>query len=220
MTDVTDYDCARLCEAIYAYPGDAPVTWDYFDEGEDDGVCWAVKRAGDTDVIVFRGSTTPQDWLRDFEAIAAPVDAGIGPVHVGFARGLFGIAGQVAARTPKAVIVTGHSLGAGRASIFAGCLKLVGIKPASRVVFGEPRPGFKQLGEFLSDVPGRSYRNADGQHHDLITDVPFSGWAFPYVHPTPLIDVNAPPPDNDPWGIFSFHHVGLYVQALSKRTVQ
>jgi len=41
---ITDRDIAALCAGIYAYPGAAPVVWDYFDQGDDDGVCWALKR--------------------------------------------------------------------------------------------------------------------------------------------------------------------------------
>ena len=37
-----------------------------------------------------------------------------------------------------------------------------------------------------------------------------------YVHPTPLVDVSAPPPPDDEWGIFGYHHMQLYTQAVAR----
>jgi hypothetical protein len=46
-------------------------------------------------------------------------------------------------------------------------------------------------------VRSRSYRNANGRAHDLVTDVPFTSWIEDYVHPTPLVPICAPPSDAD-----------------------
>jgi hypothetical protein len=216
---ILDRDIAALCCGIYAYDGGPTVAWDYFDRGEDDGVCWAVKRVRDVNVIVFRGSTTLEDWKRDAEAFADPFDDDdIGPVHPGFNQGLLKVASEADAHGfLRNFIVTGHSLGAGRASIFTGYVTWNKKPPLSRVVFGEPRPGFQQLADVIKDVPGRSYRNGsgDGLHYDLVTGVPFSCWPELYVHPTRLTDVTAPPAPDDTWGPFSWHHMQLYVSALT-----
>jgi hypothetical protein len=93
-----------------------------------------------------------------------------------------------------------------------------GQRVTSRVVFGEPRPGFKSLADVIKSVPGRSYRNGDGAAFDVVTGVPFSFSFEPYVHPTRLIDVCARPAPNDPWGFAAWHHVQLYQQALKEKT--
>ena|SRR5437899_85560 len=86
---ITDTDIAELCVGIYAYPGSPPVTWDRFDDGEDsDQICWGIKVVDGCDVLVFRGSTTFEDWRRDFDAWANPFGhSKIGPVHPGFLLG-------------------------------------------------------------------------------------------------------------------------------------
>ena len=59
----TDTDIVALCAAVYEDAGAPVVVWDHYDLGLDDGVVWALKRLPDCDVVVFRGSTTFQDWL-------------------------------------------------------------------------------------------------------------------------------------------------------------
>jgi hypothetical protein len=179
------------------------------------------------DVIVFRGSTTLQDWLRDAEAVANPVEsAGLGPVHPGFNAGLTAVWQELMARraagqlSPR-VVVTGHSLGAARATLMTGYLVQGGAAPIARYVFGEPRPGFARLAEIIKDVPAFSYRNGDNAEDpsgfDLVTSVPFRFFPELYVHPSPLIDVRADPPATDEWGVFRWHHIQLYCDALAKQ---
>lgn len=225
---VTDKDCADLMMGIYAYSGVAPVDWDHYDAGADDGVCYGVKLIGGTPVIAFRGSTTPEDWLRDFDCVALPFnDAdGLGPVHPGFYLGLSRVLGEVRdflSRFPSAAhmghpngpVITGHSLGAGRATLFAGLLKLSGVLPQRRVCFGEPKAGFAQLGAVIGDVTSVSYCAGDVAGHDLVTDVPFSFPPEAYVHPATLTSLVVTPPANDPWGIFRYHHMAGYQAALA-----
>ena len=63
-----DLALAQLCARLYATtaPGDWRRIWLPED---DDGVCVALAHIGDWDVVVDRGSTTLQDWLRDFQAL-------------------------------------------------------------------------------------------------------------------------------------------------------
>ena len=211
---ITDRDVAALCAAVYGtYPG-YTATWDHFDAGADDGVCWALKRTDAADIIVHRGSVILQDWVRDLDAEAT--DTPLGPVHTGFYAGMVQMWGEARAliKSPR-VVVAGHSLGAARAGILAGLMTLDGMEPAARIVFGEPKPGFLKLAKIIEGIPGRSYRNGDQKHHDLVTDVPFSFPPFQYVHPTPIIPVTARPPADSfsSLGVFAWHHIELYAQA-------
>jgi hypothetical protein len=218
---ISDLTLAKLCESLYAYPGQQPETWAHYDDGAySDGVCWAVKEIEDCSIVVLRGSTTAEDWRRDFQAFANPFHHDdLGPVHPGFLSGMRTVARELTATVPfsNKIILTGHSLGAARASILTGLLAL-GRRDGviARVVFGEPRPGFQPLADLIKDVPGRSYRNVANGTHDLVTDVPFSIPPEDYVHPTALIDVSAAPGADlaARWGPFALHHMGLYVQAL------
>jgi hypothetical protein len=221
-----DRDIAALCLGIYA--GTSAVAWNHFDSGEDsDQICWGVKVVDGCDIVVLRGSITFVDWQRDFDVWANPFGhAKIGPVHPGFLLGLDQVLQEYQAfrgSGTNKLVVAGHSLGAGRASILCGLAIVAGLVPAGRVVFGEPCPGFPPLAQLLSSIPdSRSYRNGKfGTFaHDLITDVPVNVGPLQYVHPTPLIDVEALPPPEDLWGVFSFHHMQLYAQALAQGSIR
>ena len=110
------------------------------------------------------------------EAIADPsAHQGLGPVHPGFFAGLPELWTRLKPRsTQKPCIVAGHSLGAARASLFTGLMVLDGKPPVRRLCFGEPRPGFPQAASIIANVRSRSYCNANGRAHDLVTDVPFT----------------------------------------------
>jgi Lipase (class 3) len=138
-------------------------------------------------------------------------------VHPGFLLGIDQVLQEYRGVARDSLFVAGHSLGAGRASILCGLAITSGLMPVGRVVFGEPRPGFQQLANVIAPIKeSRSYRNGKtgSFEHDLVTDVPYSIGLYQYVHPTPLMDVSALPPPVDPWGVFSYHHMQLYAQAL------
>lgn len=228
---IPDLTLAKLCQALYdssgqhVYLGQSE-DWAHYDDGtNDDGVVWAVKEIDEYSVLVFRGSVTLLDWRRDFQAFVDPFHHDdLGPVHPGFLSGMRTVQREIAVLVPvgRKIILTGHSLGAARASILTGLLRLSPERRpdvVARVVFGEPRPGFQQLAELVSQVGGSSYRNAADGRHDLVTDVPFAIPPEDYVHPTSLIDVSAAPDGGlvSRWGPFALHHVGLYVKALETR---
>lgn len=218
MIDPIDIACAELCAGIYDRPGYPDVIWDHVDVGDDDGVYWALKRLPGYDVVVLRGSVTARDWLRDFMAIANPLESSlIGPVHPGFMLGMVHVATEILPLLRQPLVITGHSLGAGRAAVLTALMVAGGVPPpVARVVFGEPKPGFVRLARLIEKVPGRSYRNGDDRHHDLVTDVPFSFPPQQYVHPTPVIEVCERPGNGlfDQLGVFAWHDSMLYLRAL------
>jgi hypothetical protein len=218
---ISDATLAALCASSYLDPAQAGIAWDHFDAGSSgDQVRWAIKRIGGDVALILPGSRTLGDWLRDLQAFANPFHHDdIGPVHPGFLSGMRTLERELGGMVAKSetLHIAGHSLGAGRAAILTGLLVIDGWEPAARVVFGEPKPGFAQLASIIKDVPGRSYRNVDGDHHDLVTDVPFSFPPEEFLHPSPVIPVCARPAAaafaQD--GIFAWHHMPLYQAALA-----
>ena len=139
----SDAVIASLCNGLYDYPGAAPIDWDHCEQpDEDNGICWGLKRLAAIDVVVLRGSTTPQDWVRDFEAVADPfTHFALGPVHPGFLAGMESAYRAMKPHLRADVMICGHSLGAARAAVLTGLMVHDGRAPRARVVFGEPRPG-------------------------------------------------------------------------------
>lgn len=215
----TDYQIADLLVKLYDFEAEPleSAGFDVFESGESDGgICWAGKRFEGLDVICLRGSKTFQDWARDAFAFTLPFDnKGLGPVHPGFKIGMDDCWAEIRSKTSGPWVVSGHSLGAGRAAILTGLMVLDGCAPLRRVVFGEPRPGFQQLADLVGVVPAVSYCNGSAAHaHDRVTDVPLELGIERYVHPTPLRYVSAPPAPGASSGLFSWHHMPLYREAV------
>lgn len=204
---LTDADLAELCAASYkpAYQ------WDNAWSAQDIHV--AHKLIEGIDVIVFRGSVDYIDWVRDFKGIPEKHPR-LGWCHDGFLDYMDLVFEEVMAVIGRDIIVTGHSLGAARASILAGLLVSHGSKLVARVVFGEPRPGFNQLATILrqSGAQLRSYRNGS----DPVTQVPELFGR--YVHPSPLIALHAEPQRHDDMDVLRYHDIDLYLSALRKET--
>lgn len=213
---VTDAALAQLTYDAYEYDGKPfPWTWQTTAAGVQAGIV----RTFAGDVIIFPGSRTLQDWQRDFFALpAASASSPMGSVHAGFYAGLPQFMQALQASGYKLTdefFVTGHSLGAARAPLFAGLLKMQGRTPTRVTCFAPPRPGMSTLAEFLAPLDVRLYRNADDHGHDYVTDVPVTlpPW-FAFQHVRPLIDITAPPKSHDGWGLFSYHHMELYLQGV------
>lgn len=217
MTGI-DAQLVDLCVALYA----GSDGFDHVDLGLDDGVAWGLKHLAEADAVILRGSVTVADWIHDGQAVSTVVPhyEALGPVHAGFAIGMPQMWGELAdmLRQTHPVWIGGHSLGAARACILAGMMLAEGIEPDACVRFGEPRPGFAPLAALLNraDMYQASYRNAGPWGHDYVTDVPFALGAFPYTHPIPLTDVDAPPTGElmQRFGLFAGHHASLYASAL------
>jgi hypothetical protein len=193
----------------------------------DSGICWAADLNDGVWDIYLRGSVTLLDWIRDLYAFTIPFSHAVaGPVHPGFAIGMDRMCYEMTSKTagllstsPVKRRIHGHSLGAGRARILIANLIEIGQPPIGGVCFGEPKAGFSQLGRYISSVPDqRSYRNNDGHHHDLVTDAPVTFGIEDYVHPVTLTDVCQAPDATvtAKYGIFGYHHMPLYMEALAK----
>jgi Lipase (class 3) len=205
---------STLCGLIYG-PTALIDGWDHIDLGADDGIYWATKKFDGYDVVVFRGSITLQDWIDDLRAL--PIPTRIGHVHAGFYTDMEKVWNEVKPMLTQPVVVTGHSLGAARASVLCGLMKADGVIPARRVVFGEPKPGLLDFAQFIKDIPGASYRNGDKMHHDYVTDVPLTMPPLQFVHALSVTVVTERPTGDifARMGIFAWHHIQLYEAALT-----
>jgi hypothetical protein len=127
--DPVHVEAARLCDAIYARPETPLESWN--GGGETNGVVWALKLAGRRAYVVFRGSLTLLDWLRDLVSIDPAYllkrvlhRDGFGAMWDGFTIGMDDAWAAIKAALDRLdvdeVIFTGHSLGADRASVAAG----------------------------------------------------------------------------------------------------
>ena len=209
---------ADLCVGIYAYPGFPVVTWDHFDPGLDDGVCWALKVVDGFKHVIFRGSSNLPDWLHDFDAWAMPIQhTVVGPVHPGAARGLDTVAGELCKIVSAGDWgVRGHSLGAMHASLTAAYMTVLLKPPADRIVFGEPKSGFKKACDLYRGFPGSSFCAGDTNGHDLVVNAVMTFWPEEYDRATPLVHTEVTPAPNDPWGLFRYHHMPGYRDAIYK----
>ncbi len=206
---LNDYEICQLLQAQY--------DGEQFDSTIDiSGVYVSVKQLPDCSVVMFRGSTTPLDFWRDFEGLMVR-DAYIGGVEQGFITGLRDVSAHLEWMFPedggRQAIFTGHSLGAARALLFAGLWQKYNHLEAINevVVFGAPRPGGQKLKDILAPVTIRSYKNA----HDPVTDVPIDlGLLEPYCEPAPFIMLDVPPAPDDDWGIVAPHRLQYYAQGV------
>jgi hypothetical protein len=212
---ITPALAVSLCSLIYKEVAAVDGVWDHFDLGLDDGVCWGLKKIAGYDVVVFRGSISAHDWFEDARAI--PMETRLGSVHRGFFAGMDHVWSEIKGISTQPVVLTGHSLGAARAAILCGLMVADKAPPASRIVFGEPKPGLLDFALKIKDVPAWSFRNGDALHHDLVTDLPLTPPPFQFVHPTPIIVITCAPSDGlfAQLGVFAWHHIALYQTAIA-----
>lgn len=183
-----------------------------------DGAYAAIKCVDGIDYLMFRGSITLKDWWDDFDDFALPAqDMMLGPVHPGAYAGVKSIKLQLDSLLPdgKRVVIVGHSLGAMHAAIYAGMRVTEKLSMDGLVMFGEPRSGGPQLSGILngSGIEIHSFRNANADGHDYVTDVARSlPPEFPYQHARdPLVDINSGPSAND-YLPLRYHHFSRYAK--------
>lgn len=114
--------------------------------------------------LVFRGTSTPQDWLTNGQAFLGAWDPG-GQVHTGFRDALLRewprIAGALR-QAPGPLFMTGHSLGGALATLAASLWP-----PHALYTFGSPRVG---TAAFADSLRCPTYRVVNNR--DAVTEVP------------------------------------------------
>jgi fermentation-respiration switch protein FrsA (DUF1100 family) len=184
-----------------------------------DGGANGIKVEDDGTVGVYvHGSENPQDWTEDFDHFALAVNhPKLGQIHPGFLSGALLIKSQIDAFAgSRPIAYYGHSYGAGRSSVLAGLRLTEGLPVARVVLFGEPMAGGPKLSEIVASVSVESYRNADANGHDFVTDVPFRFMPDNPYQPlkAPRVDCHHSPSPNDPWLLFKYHHLKNYCYAF------
>jgi hypothetical protein len=177
-----------------------------------EGVVFGVKSYADSTAVAFPGSETLLDWERDFQ-FEMIIDPDLDQVEKGFMTGMRAVLVLVLPLLPKdkAVLITGHSLGASRAHILAALLVSLGYNVVV-VTFGSPRPGGQKLKEILAPFPVRNYKN----NNDPVCGVPFTTPTEPYILPGNQVVINAQPIPCDPWLTMRDHHCQLYCVAIAR----
>ena len=214
---LSDIEIVQMCADIYS-DTQAPY-WNFYDCGPGDhDICYGIRREGDTDYVIFRGSKVFLDWFRDGDWWSRPtVDPRLGEIWPGFVVDMDAAWTEIQHHVGAKVVVGGHSLGAARASVLAGYMLVDGCKPLARICFGEPNTGFPKFCNFVSQVPGRTYKNFGDLGHDHVTDVPYNiPIIAPYGKPPTKLNVTATPggPEIEQLGFFSYHHINLYVKGM------
>lgn len=200
---------------LYAPIPTPPGTWDHLLPV--DGAYAAIKRVDGIDYVMLRGSVTILDWIEDFKDCALPFnDLVLGAVHPGAREGALQIRDQIDALIGDHVVFVGHSLGAMHAALLAGYRIATGKPVDALVMFGEPRTGGPMLSKILANTFVQSFRNADKDGHDIVTDVARSiPPMLPYQHvKDPLTDCWRSPDRFDPLMAFRYHHFRLYAAAM------
>lgn len=197
---------AQLCADIYGVRETG--YWHNYWEHEEVHV--GHYRAGESDVLVFRGSAEPLDFIRDAEGW--PVfHSQLGFLHAGFARHMDDVLAETREHLGDRVVITGHSLGGARARILAALRVVHGLPVDQVCTFGSPRPGFVNVSRIIqkSGMVHESYRN----RHDPVPLVP--GIMPLWEHPEPWIELNEAPAVNafDP---LRDHSSQLYAAGLKK----
>lgn len=201
----TDAEIVNLCAAIYDPLQNS--SWDHFWPSIG-GICAGIK----DNVLIFRGSITAQDWIRDLLAFPSPVKnhPEFGIIHAGFDEDMDEFFKEASQFLRDGARFGGHSLGAARAWLAAGRYILQGGSPAGITVFGSPKPGGLQFGQFLAPYKKSSYRNGK----DPVPAVPFWIGEEIAIEPIDFQQLNVEPTD---WseGLMAWHNIHLYQQGLN-----
>ena len=198
--------CAHASAAIYGTPQDpggvqgsqaalAPYGFTNFEfvtlHTVFQDVCAFVASSPDYNLLVFRGTKVPQDWMTDLACTPARFDwiftaaPALGEIHAGFGHclsdGLKEIVRILSARDQtKRLLVTGHSLGGALAALAPVCFSVMNtnIRPVGAIyTFGQPRIGLHGFCTTYSQMlANRLVRFVNKQ--DLVPRVPLRGWDY------------------------------------------
>ena len=204
---ITALQCVETCQALYSGSAfDRLFTFD--------SVVVGVQFMPDNqDLVVFRGSVTPEDWLRDADAVPSWDDT-LGYCHAGFLEGVHDVYQEIvgAVRPGASVTFTGHSLGGARARLVAALFAANALPVAQLVVFGSPRPAFRKVSDIINK-PGAMKHSSYRNRQDVVPTMP-PGW-IGYVHPDIAIAIDSGAPiDGELFEGPEDHHIALYVRAI------
>ena len=156
-----------------------------------DDVCAFVTSSPTYNLLVFRGTKIPQNWMTDLACTPARFDwiftaaPALGEIHAGFghclADGLKDIITDLSSRDQtKRLIVTGHSLGGALAALAPVCFAVMNtnIRPVSAIyTFGQPRIGLHNFcNTYAQMLTNKLVRFVNKQ--DLVPRVPLRGWDY------------------------------------------
>lgn len=154
-------------------------------------VCAFVVSSAEYNLLVFRGTKIPQDWMEDLACTPVRFDwvfnggPAIGEIHAGFGHtlsdGLADITAALSSRDlTKPLLITGHSLGGALAALVGACFSVLGssVPPISAIyTFGQPRIGLHDFCNTYSRIlTDKLVRFVNKQ--DLVPRVPFRGWDY------------------------------------------
>lgn len=112
-------------------------------------------------VLSFRGTENESEWLEDFDALAVPNQYGEGLVHAGFQEQANRLRDNVLELCPSTsgqLWITGHSLGAALAVLFASYLSyLLDLEPLV-YTFAGPRVGWANFAGFYNRRAPSTFR--------------------------------------------------------------
>jgi len=132
-------------------------------------------QSGSEQILSFRGSSSPKDFDTDFNYTLAALNlpgTTCGDncfVHTGFQYALNSILPQITPyiKNPSSLTITGHSLGAGLASLAASALK-----PKQVYTFGEPRNGDSGYASYLANIVPDSRYFRVTHYNDGVPQIP------------------------------------------------
>jgi len=141
-----------------------------------------VAYSNDTVQVVFRGTDNIAGWILDADFTKVPYFSVPGAeVHEGFYDAYYGMSNQVQQLVTKAfsictyctkIIVSGHSLGAGIATL--GALDLKQYMPSMHLVmynFGSPRVGNSVFSSYVENTLNETWRLTN--YRDPVPHLPF-----------------------------------------------
>jgi hypothetical protein len=154
-------------------------------------VCAFVASSTDYNLLVFRGTKIPQDWVEDLYCTPVRFDwifesaPAIGEIHAGFGHTLADgfsqiVAGLTICDQSKPLLVTGHSLGGALAALVGACFSIISasVRPVTAIyTFGQPRIGLHDFcNTYARILGGKLVRFVNQQ--DLVPRVPFRNWDY------------------------------------------
>lgn len=179
-----------------------------------------IRKKQDRLIIVFRGSDSKKDWIRDFEfwKKTVPYDNFTSKirVHSGFlnaykSKNVRGRIHELITKDIYKVQITGHSYGAGLATLCAVDLEYnFNNLDYEVVLFGSPRVGNRAFKESYNKRVFKTIRVENG--NDIVTKIPFK--FLGYRHVGVKLHIGIP----KLFGVISFsdHELQKYYNSLLK----